>query len=693
MALVAVGLPLLIHLLNLRRPQKVAFSTLAFFRDLKNTTIRRIRIKRYLLLLLRLLAIACLAMVLARPFLPPGLTGGGNSQAPALNAVLLDNSVSMSRIGTQGPLFEYAKEIAGRINEAAKDEDRYMLQLTNGEADYGNIMNWANMKKALEEAEVKSAGNFMENRLTGLLETIKEAPYANKSIYILTDAQHSQLAQAGSELDMEGVNLTVIDVGSAEVQNTSITSVSTSTNMIGVDIPFTLNVEIANQSEVAAVNQFVSLEFEGQAAGQYSVSLEPGERRTYAFEVTPSQVGSARAVVSIEGDGFQPDNQYFVSLQVPETRNVLWVSEQENRSGFISYTGAVLQAAGENDAQLDYDQTNIENFDVADLSAYDVVLLDGVKEIPEYIFSPLQEFVQTGGGVMFFPAEDGNLRNYNDFLGQFNAGRYVGLQGEYGSFNSVATADELLEDHPAFAGLFEREGEQQLRFTNPEIYYYYRLNTSSNGTGFSLLNMNNGDPLVYEKQVGQGTLVLSAAGNDPGWSNFPVKALYAPFYYRILLYSASSDQGGFADFTLGQPFAWTGNVDPESVVLQVDDDTIKPGTAVVSSGVRVSYPAEEWTPGWIKIQDDDGQVITLAANLSQEESVFTKAEQEEAENLLSNESLVWVDTADMNEEQLQNEIVASGFGREIWSWFMLAGLLFLITETLVSIGYRAETVE
>ncbi|HBQ61566.1 MAG TPA: hypothetical protein DD671_18635, partial [Balneolaceae bacterium] len=96
-ALVAVGLPLLIHLLNLRRPQKVSFSTLAFFRELKNTTIKRIRIKRYLLLILRLLAIACLALVLARPFLPPALSGGGSAQAPALNAVLLDNSISMSR--------------------------------------------------------------------------------------------------------------------------------------------------------------------------------------------------------------------------------------------------------------------------------------------------------------------------------------------------------------------------------------------------------------------------------------------------------------------------------------------------------------------------------------------------------------------------------------------------------------------
>ncbi len=186
LALIAIGLPLLIHLLNLKRPQKVAFSTLTFFRELKNTTIRRIRIKRYLLLLLRLAAIACLALVLARPFLPPGLSGGSSVQAPALNAFLLDNSISMSRIGKQGPLYDYAKEIIGKIEESAKDEDRFMLQLSNGEAEYTNILSRANIRKTAEEVEIKPGGNFIYNRLEGLVESVREAPYQNKNIFIIT---------------------------------------------------------------------------------------------------------------------------------------------------------------------------------------------------------------------------------------------------------------------------------------------------------------------------------------------------------------------------------------------------------------------------------------------------------------------------------------------------------------------------
>ena len=75
LGLLAVAVPVIIHLINLQRPQKVAFSTLSFFNELRKSTIRRIRIKQYLLLALRTLAIFFLALALARPFLPPTITG------------------------------------------------------------------------------------------------------------------------------------------------------------------------------------------------------------------------------------------------------------------------------------------------------------------------------------------------------------------------------------------------------------------------------------------------------------------------------------------------------------------------------------------------------------------------------------------------------------------------------------------
>lgn len=689
-ALLAVGLPLLIHLLNLRRPQKVAFSTLTFFRELKKTTIRRIRIKKLLLLLLRLAAITCFALVLARPFLPPGFSSGGNSSAPSLNAFLLDNSISMSRIGNKGPLFDYGKEIIKEIEASSKEGDRFMLQVTNGEGEMTNLLSSANLLNILEQAEVKPSGNYIFSRLMGLIESVQESPYQNKNIFIITDGQESQLSGL-NELNSDDIVLTIIDAGNVQIQNTFVSNVNSSTNMIGANIPFILNVELTNNSELPAVNQFVTVEFEGEMAGQYPVSMQSGETKVFSFEITPSSTGPARGLISIEGDEFQPDNTYYFAFQVPETRNILWVREQTADANYSSYTGTMLRAAGENDAQLNYQVADPEVFETVNLTDFDALILDGIETIPEYAFSPIQDFVQNGGGLLLFPSENGNINNYNSFLSGYNAGRFSGIQGEYASFKAIASGDELLENHPAFSGLFELSEEEQLVFTSPDLYYYYKLETSGTGTAFNLLSMNNGDVLVHEKRFGEGSLVVTTIGNDPGWSNFPVKPLYAPFYYRILLYAASSDNSDFMNHELGNNFSWRGNIDGENAVIRINEQEIKPVADVVSSGIRLQYPAQDWSSGWITITDNEHEYV-VSANLNKAESDFTEYTREQFGAQTDAVSVNWIEAAELGEEELQTRIMASGFGKEIWNWFMLAGFLLLIAETMVSMWYKTETI-
>ncbi|HBQ61567.1 MAG TPA: hypothetical protein DD671_18640, partial [Balneolaceae bacterium] len=134
--------------------------------------------------------------------------------------------------------FDQAKELSLKISESAKDEDRFMFQVTNGESPLSNILNAANFNRSVNESEIEPAGNYISNRLGALLEAIQEAPYQVKNVFIITDGQQSQL-QKLEELDMENISFSVIDVGEVEVQNTVVTAVTANTNMFGVNIPFT----------------------------------------------------------------------------------------------------------------------------------------------------------------------------------------------------------------------------------------------------------------------------------------------------------------------------------------------------------------------------------------------------------------------------------------------------------------------
>lgn len=688
-AIIAAGIPLMIHLLNLRRPTRVKFSTLTFFNELQRSTIRRIRIKRLLLLIMRMLAVACLAMVLARPFLPPGMTFGGSSQSPSLNAILIDNSISMNRVGENGPMIDYARDVAAKISEASRERDRFVLQVTNGEGTFPAILNHQNLNAGLEEVEATAGGNYLLERLTGLQDFMEETPYQVKKLFILTDGQQSQLQDLAAAEEMDE-RITIIDVGDVEVQNTLIAEVSVSSQMIGSGLPVSLNVRVRNEGKVPAINQFLSLEYDEQPLGQYSLSLQPGEERVFDFEVVPETGNSSRGRIWIEGDEFIEDNEYYFAIDIPEQRNILWLRpEQPAQTDGLSYTQLMLEASSDNDAQFTYDEVRPDQWSAADMSNYDAYILDGVEEIPAFMITELQSEVQSGKGLMFFPSENGSIENYNELLSRFNAGRWIGISGDYASFNSVASADELLQEHPSFQGLFETAEDEDLRFAPPSIYYYYRLDTGGSSNAFDLLRLNNGDPLVHEKRFGEGTLILSAIGNDPGWSNFPVQELFAPFYYRLTLYAAASEEGGLSVHTLGAAFSGSGNFDTEQVVLEVEGEEIRPEIDLSGKSVEVAYEGEEWKPGYLLITDGETQ-LSVGLNLPAAESELKESSEEFLSEQLNDIELSYVDAGGLNEQELLSTIQSTGFGREIWQWFLMAGMLFLVAESLISSFYKAE---
>jgi len=696
LAAAAVGLPIAIHLLNLRRPNKVSFSTLAFFNELKKTTIRRIKIKQLILLVLRTAAVLCLALVLARPFLPPNIAGETAAEdEPSITAILLDNSISMARIDAGGPLFDQAKEIITQLTEQSKEEDRFVLQMSNGKTFPVATLNKDELLNLLRNTELHKSGNYSLQRLKSLSEYASTAPFNNKKMFILTDGQPSQFdfpEDSEFEKTISNISVSWFKIGDPDVQNTFISSVNTATSIGGAGVPYTLEIEVENSGNRLAANQYLSLNFDGEDVGQHALELEPGEKQVFTFEVIPDRTGDITAKLVIEGDEFSEDNSYFFSVSVPGSRDILWVTENETSgSEFNSYTGIVLQAAAENDAQLSYSKSSINNLNTKDLDDFDAILLDGIRSVPEYLYPTLINFVQKGKGILFFPSEAGDVTNYNSFLGQLNAGRYVGLKGEYASFNPVATIKQLPVGHPILDNIFDNRDEEEIRINPPELFYYLNYQPAENSSGISLIRSALNDIILYEQPLGNGTVFVSAIGNDPGWSNLPVNPLFAPLYYKTVLYTASFDESGLKTHTLGSSFVYQLPMNAEEAELEVNGNTTKPEIVPQTNAVQIVYPAVEWSPGWVHIKTKtDEQIVGI--NIPAGESLFDDGQ--ENDNILADvkEKLNAnvVETVDLDEIEMNNKLQQAGLGKEIWYWFMWAAFLFLLAESVVSIWYKTD---
>ena len=697
LGLLAVAVPVIIHLINLQRPQKVAFSTLSFFNELRKSTIRRIRIKQYLLLALRTLAIFFLALALARPFLPPTITGSVSSGESRSVAILIDNSASMSRVGTDGPLIEQAKDIVDRIIRNGGSDDKFLLKTTNiNDASNRGFVSANQAITELNDITSVNRGHYTEDQFKGIYEQLKETPGNQSVLYIVSDGQVSQFSSL-EEIELEkseekSISVQLIKLEKAKQQNVAIKSVSLESQLLSPGSPITLSVELENTGDAAVANQFLSLQVKGEITGQYETSLEPGASKDFLFEIVPDEVGYLSGQILLEGDEVNFDNTRHFVVHIPRQRSILLVNNNQESSSLSSYIAPALEAARQTNARILFEEKQMDEIGQGIWKDYDGLILNGLNNIPAYWHQELRQYVQDGGGILFFPSEQGGIKSYNQFFSLFNAGRFDNVMGEYGSFETIAKMGELEEGHPVLDGIFNKEENEQIRVDLPSLFYYYHYEPVSSSNNLTLLKAANGDVLLTEQRFGEGMLLISTLGADPGWSNFPVNPLFAPLYYRTILYASSPERGGLMQHQLGNPFEWIEPISETDITLSINETDYKPELQRQANGMKIVYDGKEWEPGILEISAGD-QEILVAVNQNIMESYFDTLDQEQWQNMLDDKVYMSdiITASDLSTDKLDEQLRTSVFGKEIWNWFIWIALLFLITETLITRLYKAES--
>ena len=217
-ALAAVAIPLLIYLFNLRKPKRVRFSTLAFFNSMKSTALKRLKIKRWLLLSLRMLAILALVIAAARPVLTGNSGGTGvNDQEPRAIGILIDNSPGMMQVDRNGPLMDQARSIAQQIASLAEANDRILLETTHGESLNSPFQTSRGARAQINGIVSATKGGFTMERLNNIQNRLEGAPERNRLLFIVTSGRTAHYADFTDSQQAEGessVSVRIIKIGS-----------------------------------------------------------------------------------------------------------------------------------------------------------------------------------------------------------------------------------------------------------------------------------------------------------------------------------------------------------------------------------------------------------------------------------------------------------------------------------------------
>lgn len=542
--LIAASVPLLIHLLNRRRLKRIRFPAVRFILLSQRRIARSYRLRHWILLALRTLAILLLALLLAHPIFQTG-AGLFAAGGPFSLAVILDNSLSM-RWSREGAGFKEAKEAVRLFISALKEGDRAAIIPTNGPArgptrlrgDRGSLRN------DLDSLRIGDGSADFSHALGQAYELLRE-PAAQKEIWLVTDMALTgwdRYALSSLKHYDPLIPLKIIKVEKrGEPLNATIKEVALRGREVGVGVPIPLEARIVNFSDKEIKDLLVQLYVDEQKREQRLVSLPPKGELAVGFQLRLARAGAHQGYVMLKKEGLSGNPVYYFTLQAQERLKVLAVDGDPQTSLVQSETFFLTRAlnpAGERDGSLFLPTVVLpEKMNSLPLDDYQAIILCNVPALSDAALLRLRDYLRRGGGVLIFLGDRVQMDDYNLKLFQSSPPLISSRLREkrLATDGAGEKIGKLESRHPALRALSDPLLRESLQSTR--VRGYFRAEAPD---GTSLIALANGDPLLSEKRLGAGRVLFFATSADRDWSDLPLKTAYLPLIQSLVSYLAGS---------------------------------------------------------------------------------------------------------------------------------------------------------
>ena len=523
--LLATGIPLVIHLWNRRRVVTIDFSSLIFITAAHRENARRFQLRQLLILLLRMAIIALIALALARPFLTLGLPVA-SVRAKTDVIIVLDNSYSMAYQDINGIRLDKAKTLATDIIDTLRHGDRAALILMSDipKPVFRQLTpDIESVTAAINDTETSYRTTNVQPSLELAHEILTESEQLNKEIYLISDFAQNGWANWNRLPNRSGARISLIPVAEGEAHNTSIKEIRPSNQLIGVDLPFKLNVTTVNHS-VAPLNQnILTLFIGGEKQKTMSFSVAANESLNTTLTYNFSTPGTHIGYLTLTDDRLNIDNQRYFALDALGEVRVLCVGEQtEYLTLALNPHTDSRQPSAVSSQQRDFltdrqqlslrskhntmilpTQCTPDEFVTFPLEDYDVIVLADVLTMSRQMSAQLREFTRHGKSIIVFVSDRSNATSYNE-------PDNVWLPAQLGSLLTWTPPQRVQvyeETHPIF-DIFPSDGFS-MQYA-PQFYNGIALQPSSESN--VIARFGDDTPFLVERSQGTSTVLLYNCG-------------------------------------------------------------------------------------------------------------------------------------------------------------------------------------
>ena len=531
-------------------------------------TARRRRLEHWLLLLVRSLLLALLALAVAEPILK---TARGFLVDPRSAAVLIvDNSHSMGvRSGGSSRLDRALRE-AGKLLGGAQRPSSAALLATNASARpevlHGDL---SELRERLRRTTLASGRAPVAELLARAAALLERSGSPKKVIYVFSDLQRISFEGLAKldRLTRAGIPIMLVDCSGKQAANVGISELKITGRRV-VDQSLQVAATLVNSSPTARTIE-VGLQIDGRSRGEpvrktLAAAGRPGAKAAVRFPALRFATAGAHAgqVAIQETDDLAIDNVRRFSLDIAERVPVVLV-RGSGQAGDPLDPAAPLQmvlnllasavGAEKWPASVKFRTIQAADFDEKALAAARVVFFADVSGFTPAQAEALERFVRLGGSAGLFLGPNTDAANYNQQLVQRipefggllpgRIGKAVGMIGQ------TAPAVRAVKNfqHPYLAG-FPTPSESPIIL----VQRYYRLVPGPAGAE-TILSTPTGERIVSAKDFGKGRVILFATTATTEWNNLATDeggGIFLPIIDRICL-EAGERLGGDQTYLAG----------------------------------------------------------------------------------------------------------------------------------------------
>ncbi|RSL15532.1 putative membrane protein (TIGR02226 family) [Edaphobacter aggregans] len=654
--LAAVGLPVYIHLLRRHVTTPRPVSSLMFFERGTQSSTRHRKLRYLLLFSLRALLVLLLALVFANPF----LRRSSAVASDRLLVVVVDNSFSM-RAGTR---LDDAKRGALDVLATRKPSQRAQVMVLSDELQVLTqpIKDAGALKAAVESIQPgDSRSNFGE--LGRGMRALTETVHTPVDLHLFSDMQASNMPVNFADMVMPGNVLLVLHpVAKAAVPNWTVESVEAPGQLVDPKRARVLAVIAGHQTPAAT--RTVSLIINGTVALMKKVEVPADGRATVAFESLDVPYGANRCEVRIDAaDGFPVDDASSFAVKRADPERVLFV-HQAGDSRSALYFGSALAAAAQ--ASFVLQPILADQAADADPTKYAFVVLSDVVSIPSILENSLLQYVKNGGSVLIAVGTSEAHRQRIPVFGE--SASDARFYSRAGGFSNVGQVDG---SHPAMK---ESAGWKDAKF-------YYATVVDA-GRSRVAARLADGTPLLMDKQIGQGHVLVFASGFDNVTNDLPLHPAFVPFVDQSARYLSGVERlsGARVVDSFVQLRSVTNEGNQGASVEIVGPDGKRPLSLqeeAAAQSLRLTRA------GFYQIRFANGRDALIAVNPDRRESGLDLIPQDVLK--------LWSGSGNADVAATQGVAAAAGEEKKnaysLWWWVMLLILIAAVAESVVASRY------